>query len=155
MEATSAPPILLPGIDHLPCLQEIRSVKDKPFYCNFATLPAGSFREDTALATPTRTKRFVYVYASMRGGVSILAIAPPSPQRSCTHASSVALLAQASQVATWRCGLQPYVFCTATLSGLGPPAMAACCVWHRARCLLPGDIHLVAGVTETTSARLR
>ena len=33
MEATSAPPILLPGIDHLPCLQEIRSVKDKPFYC--------------------------------------------------------------------------------------------------------------------------
>ena len=34
MEATSAPPILLPGIDHLPCLQEIRSVKDKPFYCH-------------------------------------------------------------------------------------------------------------------------
>ena len=33
MEATSAPPILLPGIDHLPCLQEIRSVKDTPFYC--------------------------------------------------------------------------------------------------------------------------
>ena len=42
MEATSAPPILLPGIDHLlllpgidhlPCLQEIRSVQDKPFYC--------------------------------------------------------------------------------------------------------------------------
>ena len=33
MEATSAPPILLPGIDHPPCLQEIRSVKDKPFYC--------------------------------------------------------------------------------------------------------------------------
>ena len=31
MEATSAPPILLPGIDHLPCLQAIRSVKDKPF----------------------------------------------------------------------------------------------------------------------------
>ena len=27
MEATSAPPILLPGIDHLPCLQEIRNVK--------------------------------------------------------------------------------------------------------------------------------
>ena len=25
--------ILLPGIDHLPCRQEIRSVKDKPFYC--------------------------------------------------------------------------------------------------------------------------
>ena len=33
MEATSAPPILLPGIDHLPCLQEVRSVEDKPFYC--------------------------------------------------------------------------------------------------------------------------
>ena len=26
-------PILLPGIDHLACLEEIRSVKDKPFYC--------------------------------------------------------------------------------------------------------------------------
>ena len=33
MEATSAPPILLPGIDYLPCLREIRSVKDKPLYC--------------------------------------------------------------------------------------------------------------------------
>ena len=33
MEATSALLILLPGIDHLPCLQEIRSVVDKPFYC--------------------------------------------------------------------------------------------------------------------------
>ena len=41
MEATSAPPILLPGIDHLPCLQEIRSVKDKPFYCqsSVGTIP--------------------------------------------------------------------------------------------------------------------
>ena len=41
METTSAPPILLPGIDHLPCLQEIRSVKDKPFYCqsSVGTIP--------------------------------------------------------------------------------------------------------------------
>ena len=41
MEATSAHPILLPGIDHLPCLQEIRSVKDKPFYCqsSVGTIP--------------------------------------------------------------------------------------------------------------------
>ena len=41
MEATSAPPILLPGIDHLPCLQETRSVKDKPFYCqsSVGTIP--------------------------------------------------------------------------------------------------------------------
>ena len=41
MEATSAPPIMLPGIDHLPCLQEIRSVKDKPFYCqsSVGTIP--------------------------------------------------------------------------------------------------------------------
>ena len=43
----------------------------------------------------------------MRDGVSILAIRPaPSPQRSCAHDSSVALLAQASQVATWRCRLR-------------------------------------------------
>ena len=33
MDATCAPSILLPGIDHLPCLQELRSVEDKPFYC--------------------------------------------------------------------------------------------------------------------------
>ena len=41
MEATSAPPILLPGIDHLPCPQEIRSAKDKPFYCqsSVGTIP--------------------------------------------------------------------------------------------------------------------
>ena len=41
MEATSAPPILLSGIGNLPCLQEIRSVKDKPFYCqsSVGTIP--------------------------------------------------------------------------------------------------------------------
>ena len=41
MASISAPPILLPGIDHLPCLQEIRSVKDKPFYCqsSVGTIP--------------------------------------------------------------------------------------------------------------------
>ena len=41
MEATSAHPILLPGLDHLPCLQEIRSVKGKPFYCfsSVGTIP--------------------------------------------------------------------------------------------------------------------
>ena len=41
MEAPSAPPILLPGIDHRPCLQESRSVKDKPFYCqsSVGTIP--------------------------------------------------------------------------------------------------------------------
>ena len=33
MEVTFGPPILFPGIDYLPCLQELRSVKDKPFYC--------------------------------------------------------------------------------------------------------------------------
>ena len=59
MEATSAPPILLPGIDHLlllpgidhlPCLQELRSVKDKPFYCqsSVGTLPFGSPVEATS-----------------------------------------------------------------------------------------------------------
>ena len=32
MEASSAPPTLLPERNHLPCLQEIRSVKAKPFY---------------------------------------------------------------------------------------------------------------------------
>ena len=41
MEATSAPPILLPGIDHRPCLQETRNVKDKPVYCqsSVVTIP--------------------------------------------------------------------------------------------------------------------
>ena len=33
MEASSASPTLLPGLGELPCLQEIRSVKGKPFYC--------------------------------------------------------------------------------------------------------------------------
>ena len=33
MEAASAAPILLPGLAHRPFLQEIRSVKGKPFYC--------------------------------------------------------------------------------------------------------------------------
>ena len=47
MEATSAPPILLPGIDHLPCLQEIRSVKDKPFYCQSSEL-TGELEQDDA-----------------------------------------------------------------------------------------------------------
>ena len=97
MEATSFAPILLPGIDHLPWLQEIRSVKDKPFYCNFATLPAGSFREDTALATPTRTKRFVYVYASMRDGVSILAIRPPPPPSAHVHSRGGYLYPQSAR----------------------------------------------------------
>ena len=47
MEATSAPPIRLPGIDHLPCLQEIRSVKDKPFYCQSSEL-TGELEQDDA-----------------------------------------------------------------------------------------------------------
>ena len=46
-QATSAPPILLPGIGHLPCLQEIRSVKDKPFYCQSSEL-TGELEQDDA-----------------------------------------------------------------------------------------------------------
>ena len=41
MEAASAAPILLPGLAHRPFLQEIRSVKGKPFYClsSVGTIP--------------------------------------------------------------------------------------------------------------------
>ena len=55
MEAASAAPILLPRLAHRPFLQEIRSVKGKPFYC-LSSVDAASvlFYEKTRLNAVSR-----------------------------------------------------------------------------------------------------
>ena len=78
MQTISAHPILLSGIDHLPCLQEIRSVKDKPFYCQSSVGTRFCYPELTIFHAPLHLSRELGQGFMGGGGISRL-LAPNVP----------------------------------------------------------------------------